>query len=53
MRLTPPDVPQFERLEQCERFLHFRLVELAGQKFMEEYDVNPLGSRGRPAPQLR
>src|SRR6516225_7319732 len=41
MRLTPTDVSQFVRLEQCERFLRFRLAERAGQKFMEEYDVNP------------
>jgi len=41
MRLTPTDVSQFVRLEQCERFLRFRLAERAGQKFMEEYDVVP------------
>src|SRR5580700_2848608 len=41
MRLTPTDVSQFVRLDQCERFLRFRLAERAGQKFMEEYDVNP------------
>ena len=41
MRLTPTDVSQFVRLEQCERFLRFRLAERAGQKFMEEYDVIP------------
>jgi hypothetical protein len=41
MRLTPTDVSQFVRLEQCERFLRFRLAERAGQKFMEDYDVNP------------
>src|SRR5881398_3653390 len=41
LRLTPTDVSQFVRLEQCERFLRFRLAERAGQKFMEEYDVNP------------
>ena len=40
-RLTPTDVTQFVRFEQCERFLRFRLAERAGQKFMEEYDVNP------------
>ena len=27
MRLTPTDVSQFVRLEQCERFLRFRLAE--------------------------
>ena len=41
LRLTPTDVSQFVRLEQCERFLRFRLAERANQKFMEEYDVNP------------
>jgi hypothetical protein len=41
MRLTPTDVTQFVRFEQCERFLRFRLAERAGQKFMIEYDVNP------------
>src|SRR3954469_24209029 len=41
LRLTPTDVSQFVRFEQCERFLHFRLAERAGQKFMEDYDVNP------------
>ena len=41
MRLTPTDVSQFVRLEQCERFLRFRLAERAGQKFMEDYDVIP------------
>src|SRR6478672_4031208 len=41
MHLTPTDVSQFVRLEQCERFLRFRLAERAGQKFMTEYDVNP------------
>jgi hypothetical protein len=34
-------VSQFVRLEQCERFLRFRLAERAGQKFMEDYDVTP------------
>jgi hypothetical protein len=41
LRLTPTDVSQFVRLEQCERFLRFRLAERAGVKFMEEYDVSP------------
>src|ERR1700720_4225353 len=41
LRLTPTDVSQCVRLEQCERFLRFRLAERAGQKFMEDYDVNP------------
>lgn len=41
MRLTPTDVTQFVRLEQCERYLRFRLAERAGHDFMEEYDVTP------------
>src|SRR6516162_7048684 len=41
LRLTPTDVSQFVRLEQCERFLRFRLAERAGQKFMGGYDVTP------------
>src|SRR6476659_8633224 len=41
LRLTPTDVSQFVRLEQCERFLRFRLAERAGQNFMEDYDVTP------------
>jgi predicted RecB family nuclease len=41
MRLTPTDVSLFVRLEQCERFLRFRLAERAGQDFMKEYDVIP------------
>src|ERR1043165_2929644 len=41
LRLTPTDVSQFVRLEQCERFLRFRLAERAEQDFMAEYDVNP------------
>src|SRR5437588_11071197 len=40
-RLTPTDVTQFVRLEQCERYLRFRLAERAGQDFMKEYDVIP------------
>ncbi|MFO0806405.1 MAG: hypothetical protein U0791_25150 [Gemmataceae bacterium] len=40
-RLTPTDVTQFVRLEQCERFLRLRLAERAGQDFMKEYDVIP------------
>lgn len=38
-RITPTDVSQFVRLEQCERFLRLRLAERAGHKFMEPYDV--------------
>ncbi len=41
MRLTPTDVTQFVRLEQCERYLRFRLAERAGHDFMGEYDVTP------------
>ena len=41
LRLTPTDVSQFVRLEQCDRFLRFRLAERAGQEFMEEYKVIP------------
>src|SRR4051794_2394720 len=41
LRLTPTDVSQFVRLEQCERYLRFRLAERDKQKFMEEYDVIP------------
>src|SRR5271170_1639780 len=41
LRLTPTDISQFVRLEQCERYLRFRLAERSGQKFMEEYDVIP------------
>src|SRR5437763_13687754 len=41
LRLTPTDVIQFVRLEQCERYLRFRLAERAGQDFMEEYGVIP------------
>src|SRR5262249_4470393 len=32
---------QFVHMEQCERFLRFRLAERAEQPFMEDYDVNP------------
>lgn len=41
LRLTPTDVTQFVRLEQCERYLRFRLAERAGQDFMQEYGVVP------------
>lgn len=40
LRLTPTDVTRFVRLEQCERFLRFRLAERGGQKFMEPYGVS-------------
>src|SRR4051812_30611957 len=39
LRLTPTDVTRFVRLEQCERFLRFRLAERANQKFMDQYGV--------------
>jgi hypothetical protein len=41
LRLTPTDVSQFVRLEQCERFFRFRLAERAGQEFMDGYGVRP------------
>lgn len=41
LRLTPTDVTQFVRLEQCERYLRFRLAERAGRDFMEPYGVVP------------
>jgi hypothetical protein len=41
LRVTPTDVSQFVRLEQCERFLRFRLSERSGLRFMEDYVVTP------------
>src|SRR3954469_19639665 len=41
LRLNPTDVSQFVGLEQCERFLRFRLAERAGQDFMDPYGVVP------------
>ncbi len=41
LRLTPTDVSQFVGLEQCERFLRFRLMERAGRDFMEPFGVVP------------
>src|SRR3954452_17037455 len=41
LRLTPTDVSQFVRLEQCDRFLRFRMAERAGQDFMEPCGVVP------------
>src|SRR3954471_3317360 len=41
LRVTPTDVSQFVGLEQCERFLRFRLAERAGQDFMEPFGVVP------------
>jgi hypothetical protein len=40
-RISPTDVSQFVRLEQCERYLRFRLAERAGQHFIKAYDVTP------------
>jgi AAA domain/PD-(D/E)XK nuclease superfamily len=40
-KLTPTDVSQFIRLEQCERFLRLRLGQRAGQPFMEAVDAAP------------
>jgi hypothetical protein len=41
LRISPTDMSQFVRLEQCERYLRFRLAERSGQTFMREYDVTP------------
>lgn len=41
LRLTPTDVSQFVRVDQCARFLRFRLAERAGQDFMGPYGVVP------------
>lgn len=41
LRLTPTDVSQFVRVDQCARFLRFRLAERAGQDFMGPYEVVP------------
>src|SRR5262245_53188978 len=41
LRLTPKDISQFVRLEQCERIHRLRLAERTGQDFMREYDVTP------------
>lgn len=41
LRISPTDISQFVRLEQCERYLRFRLAERAGQNFMKAYDVIP------------
>jgi hypothetical protein len=41
-RISPTDVSQFIRLEQCERYLWLRLQERArGRRFLEEYGVAP------------
>jgi hypothetical protein len=41
LRISPTDVSQFVRLEQCERYLRFRLAERSGRTFLREYDVTP------------
>src|SRR3954452_24970652 len=41
LRISPTDVSQFVRLEQCERYRRFRLAERSGRTFMREYDVTP------------
>jgi len=41
VRITPTDVSSFVRLEQCERFLRFRLAERSGVRFMDDYGVAP------------
>src|SRR5262245_57801501 len=40
LRLSPTDLSQFVRLEQCERYLRLRLYEHRhGQTFFGDYDV--------------
>ena len=39
-RLTPTDVLQFVRLEQCKRFLRFRLAERAALDFMTDFRLH-------------
>jgi hypothetical protein len=42
VRISPTDVSQFIRLEQCERYLRLRLHERsAGMRFMVDYGVVP------------
>src|SRR5215211_9356228 len=42
VRISPPDVSQFIRLDQCERYLRLRLHERsAGMRFMHDYGVVP------------
>src|SRR4051794_27250719 len=42
MRISPTDVSQFIRLDQCERYLRLRLHERsAGIRFMYDYGVVP------------
>ncbi len=41
-KITPTDVSQFIRLEQCERYLRLRLHErTANPRFMADYGVAP------------
>ncbi len=41
-RLSPTDISQFIRLEQCARYLRFQMAERAGgRNFMRAYDVAP------------
>ena len=41
-RLSPTDISQFIRLEQCARYLRFQMAERSGgRNFMREYDVAP------------
>ncbi len=41
-KISPTDISQFIRLDQCERYLRLRLHERAqGQKFLYEYGVAP------------
>lgn len=40
LRLSPTDVSQFIRLEQCERYLRLRLLERArGRAFLQDYGI--------------
>src|ERR671921_2592735 len=42
VRISPTDVSQFIRLDQCERYLRLRLHERsAGRRFMHDYGVVP------------
>src|SRR5215218_482588 len=42
VRISPTDVSQFIRLEQCERYLRLRLHDrFAGTRFMYDYGVVP------------
>ncbi len=42
LRISPTDVSQFIRLDQCERYLRLRLHERsAGPRFMRDYEVAP------------